>query len=60
MLLVKDLELIKKIAIKDFDSFPEHANFISTDADPLWSKNMFIMPGLTSQSYPVVYLLFKC
>nr|WIT94146.1 cytochrome P450 monooxygenase CYP9FD4 [Euwallacea interjectus] len=46
LFLVKDPELIKQLAIKDFDHFTDHQGFaISEDAEPLWSKNLFSLRG---------------
>ncbi|KAF2890529.1 hypothetical protein ILUMI_15644 [Ignelater luminosus] len=40
-LLVRDLELLKKITVKDFDVFPDHRMFASSASDPIASKNLF-------------------
>ncbi|KAF5285372.1 hypothetical protein FQR65_LT13262 [Abscondita terminalis] len=45
ILLVRDPELIKKIYIKDFDTFPEHRPFLPEEVDPLWSNNLFAIRG---------------
>ncbi|CAH0559532.1 unnamed protein product [Brassicogethes aeneus] len=45
VLMVRDLELIKKITIKDFDSFLDHHNVFKEDVDPLWGKNLFASEG---------------
>ncbi|KAF2899554.1 hypothetical protein ILUMI_06628 [Ignelater luminosus] len=47
VLLIRDPDLIKQIAIKDFDVFPEHRTFVSDEVDPLWSRNLFSIKGLT-------------
>lgn len=44
-LVIRDPELIKKIAVKEFDTFPEHKPFIPSDVDPLWNNNLFAMEG---------------
>lgn len=43
VLIIKDPELIKQIAIKDFDHFAERQPFTGNndDGDPLWSRNLF-------------------
>ncbi|XP_018336207.1 cytochrome P450 9e2-like [Agrilus planipennis] len=41
ILIIRDPELIRKIAIKDFDVFPGHNAIASDDVDPLLSKNLF-------------------
>ncbi|KAF2903347.1 hypothetical protein ILUMI_02843 [Ignelater luminosus] len=44
-LMLRDPELIKKIMVKEFDTFAQHRSFIPEDVDPLWNKNMFAMKG---------------
>ncbi|KAB0804062.1 hypothetical protein PPYR_02096 [Photinus pyralis] len=44
-LFVMDPQLIKQILVKEFETFPEHLQFIPTDVDPLWNNNLFAMPG---------------
>ncbi|KAB0793925.1 hypothetical protein PPYR_13545 [Photinus pyralis] len=44
-LVLRDPELIKKITVKEFETFPEHRPFIPSDVDPLWSNNLFAMEG---------------
>jgi hypothetical protein len=45
VLLVRDLEMIKSILLKDFASF--HDNDIETDpdVDPLFCRNPFVLKG---------------
>ncbi|XP_043480615.1 cytochrome P450 9e2-like [Leptopilina heterotoma] len=45
LIVLRDPELIKEICIKDFDNFPDHNNFFSEDADPLFGKNLFVLRG---------------
>lgn len=44
-LLVKDLELLKRMAIKDFEYFHDHCNFASDQLDPMFAKNLFFLEG---------------
>lgn len=44
-LCIRDLELIKQLAIKDFDSFTDHQSILEPDADPVGSKNLLNMKG---------------
>ncbi|KAK1117079.1 hypothetical protein K0M31_017002 [Melipona bicolor] len=45
LLLIRDLELIKSIAVKNFDHFPHHRLIFEPDLDPLFSKNLFSLRG---------------
>ncbi|KAF5308069.1 hypothetical protein FQR65_LT06444 [Abscondita terminalis] len=44
-LMIRDPDLLKQIFVKDFEVFPDHRPFIESDVDPVWSKNLFAMPG---------------
>ncbi|KAF2899555.1 hypothetical protein ILUMI_06629 [Ignelater luminosus] len=46
-LLIRDPDLIKRITVKEFDVFPEHKTFAPDGVDPLWSKNLFAIKGLS-------------
>lgn len=43
--MIRDLELIKQLGIKDFDHFMDHREFISPELDTLWSKNLLNLRG---------------
>ncbi|KAG5684348.1 hypothetical protein PVAND_013583 [Polypedilum vanderplanki] len=45
---IRDPELIKKLAVKEFDSFMDHRLVLSEDAEPLFAKALF---GLTGQKW---------
>ncbi|KAL3273876.1 hypothetical protein HHI36_015302 [Cryptolaemus montrouzieri] len=45
VLMLKDLELIKELCVKDFEYFLDHSAFLKEDTDPLWSKNLFALTG---------------
>lgn len=51
-LLINDLELIKRITIKDFDHFTDHLQ-VPSEADPLFFNNVFSMRGKT---YVIFYI----
>ncbi|KOX71588.1 Cytochrome P450 9e2 [Melipona quadrifasciata] len=46
LLLIRDLDLIKSIAVKNFDHFPNHRLIFEPDLDPLFSKNLFSLRGV--------------
>uniref|UniRef100_A0A1E1WIT9 unspecific monooxygenase n=1 Tax=Pectinophora gossypiella TaxID=13191 RepID=A0A1E1WIT9_PECGO len=45
LVIVRDLELIKKITIKDFEHFLDHRVFIDEHKDPLFGRNLFSLKG---------------
>ena len=45
VIVLRDLELIKSIGVKNFDSFPNHRNVIGESIDPLFNKNLFFLTG---------------
>ncbi|KAF5295365.1 hypothetical protein FQR65_LT01555 [Abscondita terminalis] len=73
VLIVKDLELIKQIMVKDFDVFPDHKTFIPPNTDPLWEKNLFqlkaedgwhdmrttLSPSFTSNKLKTMFVLMQ-
>ncbi|XP_063916959.1 cytochrome P450 9e2-like isoform X2 [Zophobas morio] len=44
-LIIRDPELIKQVAVKDFDHFVDHRGFISAEADPLFGNNLLSLRG---------------
>lgn len=44
-LFVRDLELIKKITVKDFDHFTDHLNFVNSKSEPIVNNNLFLLKG---------------
>ncbi|KAI5652186.1 cytochrome p450 domain-containing protein [Phthorimaea operculella] len=45
--VIRDMELIKKITIKDFDYFVDHQTYLDPDINPLFGKGVFFMRGQT-------------
>lgn len=43
VLILRDPDLIKQIAVKDFDHFLNHPSFLPDDVDPLWSRNLLAL-----------------
>ncbi|XP_023288980.1 cytochrome P450 9e2-like [Orussus abietinus] len=41
--IVKDLDLIKSVAVKNFDSFPNHSPLVDPEMDPFMAKNLFAL-----------------
>jgi hypothetical protein len=42
---IRDPEIIKKLTVKEFESFPEHRDLIPVDADPIFGRSLFFMKG---------------
>ncbi|XP_011155385.2 cytochrome P450 9e2 [Solenopsis invicta] len=45
IVIVRDPELIKNIAVKDFEHFTDHRSFIDETVEPLFGKNIFSLRG---------------
>jgi len=45
ILFVRDLELVKKILVKDFQNFIDRVISLDEKLDPLTSKSLFVMKG---------------
>lgn len=43
--VVRDPKLLKKLTVKEFDSFPDHKNFLGEDVDPLFGRALFSLQG---------------
>ncbi|KRT83904.1 cytochrome P450, partial [Oryctes borbonicus] len=44
-LLIRDIEIIKNIFIKDFNSFQKNDFFVDENVDPIFSRNPFVQHG---------------
>nr|XP_050850499.1 cytochrome P450 9e2-like [Vespula vulgaris] len=45
IVVIRDRELIKMLAVKNFDNFPDHRSFVDEVQDPLFGKNLFSLKG---------------
>ncbi|KAK7870597.1 hypothetical protein R5R35_009101 [Gryllus longicercus] len=45
VVFVRDPEIIKKLAVKDFDHFVDHQTLLTEKLDPLMAKNLFALRG---------------
>lgn len=45
VIVLRDLELIKSVAIKNFERFPDHNTFTDSTVDPLFGNNLFNLKG---------------
>ncbi|XP_013172006.1 PREDICTED: cytochrome P450 9e2-like [Papilio xuthus] len=45
MVMIKDIELIKKIAVRDFEHFLDHRAFVDEQLDPFFGRNLFALKG---------------
>ncbi|KAK5644027.1 hypothetical protein RI129_007872 [Pyrocoelia pectoralis] len=41
VLIIRDLELVKRICVKDYHVFHSHSEIIPSELDDLWSKHLF-------------------
>ncbi|CAG9860586.1 unnamed protein product [Phyllotreta striolata] len=70
LLIVKDLDLLKQMTVKDFEHFNEHKDFVPEEVDPIFAKSLFslkgnewrtmrsaLSPAFTSSKMKVLYLL---
>ncbi|XP_075973978.1 cytochrome P450 9e2-like [Anticarsia gemmatalis] len=45
IVLLRDLDLIKKITVKDFEHFLDHRPLVDENMDPLFGRNLFSLRG---------------
>lgn len=45
MFFIRDPKLLKKLAIKDFDHFPDHRTIIDEKVDKLFGKSLVALTG---------------
>ncbi|KAB0794253.1 hypothetical protein PPYR_13873 [Photinus pyralis] len=45
LLLLRAPDMIKQIAIKDFENFIDRIQFLRDDIEPLWTKSIFLLRG---------------
>ena len=43
--VIRDLDLINVIAVKNFDNFCDHRNFVSEELEPMAGRNLFGLGG---------------
>lgn len=44
--MVRDLDLLKKITIKEFDTFADHRAFAASGTDAIANSNLFNLKGI--------------
>ncbi|XP_045476857.1 cytochrome P450 9e2-like [Harmonia axyridis] len=44
-LMIRDMKLVRKVCVEDFDTFKDRKSFLPRSADPLWNKNLFALQG---------------
>lgn len=42
---IRDIELVKRIAIKDFEHFLDHRTVVDDKVDPFWGRSLFSLKG---------------
>lgn len=43
--VLRDPQLVKQLAVKEFDHFTDHRSVITTDADPIFGKSLIALKG---------------
>ncbi|OAD56183.1 Cytochrome P450 9e2 [Eufriesea mexicana] len=72
VIMLKDLDLIKSITVKNFEHFPDHRNLQNEDTEPMFNKNLFALrgerwkevrnllsPAFTSSKMKMMYVLMR-
>ncbi|CAK1596642.1 unnamed protein product [Parnassius mnemosyne] len=45
VVMIKDIELIKKITVKDFEHFLDHRSIVNENVDPFFGRNLISLKG---------------
>ncbi|CAK9813269.1 Cytochrome P450 9e2 [Anthophora plagiata] len=45
VVIIRDPKLIREIAVKNFEYFPDHQSFVNEQIDPIFGKNVFSLRG---------------
>lgn len=45
VIILRDIETIKQVCIKDFDNFTDHNSFLDENYEPLFGRNLFSLKG---------------
>lgn len=59
MIVVRDLDVIRQITIKDFDHFQDHHGIVDEVTDPLFGKNLFALKGNVTIDCSLIYFFFN-
>nr|XP_003705489.1 PREDICTED: cytochrome P450 9e2-like [Megachile rotundata] len=72
VVMIRDLELIRAVTIKNFEAFPDHRSFADDEIDPMFSRNLFnlrgdrwkdvrttLSPAFTSSKMKAMFVLMK-
>ena len=54
--MIRDIELVKKITVKDFEHFLDHRAMLSTE-DSLFSRNLFSLKGMNTVGTKIMVLV---
>jgi cytochrome P450 family 9 len=49
-IMIRDLEVVKQIGVKDFDHFLNHFGGLDETVDPLFGRILFVMKGVFKQN----------
>ena len=45
VVMIRDVELLKSVTVKNFEHFPDHRSIMTDAMDPLFTKNLFALRG---------------
>ncbi|NP_001103404.1 cytochrome P450, family 9, subfamily a, polypeptide 19 [Bombyx mori] len=45
VIYIRDIEIVKRITIKDFEHFLDHRTIVNEDSDPMFGRNLFSLKG---------------
>jgi cytochrome P450 family 9 len=47
MVMIKDMELLKKITIKDFEHFVDRRTTVDEKVEPVFGRSLFLLKGMS-------------
>jgi hypothetical protein len=54
MVMIKDIELLKKITVKDFEHFLDHRTTINDEIEPFFGRSLLLLKGISLSNTIVI------